>query len=71
IDLARSYFVGDSDKDIELARSLGLKCVRISGGSRHIEPSENFEWTAERTILAKRLREAVDHILRDLKKSPH
>ncbi|MEK6570598.1 MAG: HAD family hydrolase, partial [Bacteroidota bacterium] len=33
IDLADYYFVGDSDKDVELARSLGLKCVRISGGS--------------------------------------
>ena len=70
IDLGRSYLVGDSEKDIELAQSLDMKSVRISKGRSTISGSDNLEWTPDQPISVKTLGEAVQWILHDLKKSP-
>ena len=69
IDLGRSYLVGDSEKDVELAQALDMKSVRISKGRSTISVSDNLEWTPNRPISVKTLGEAVQWILHDLKKS--
>jgi D-glycero-D-manno-heptose 1,7-bisphosphate phosphatase len=69
IDLSRSYLVGDSRKDVELARSVKLRCVRVSSRISAKQPPRDRQWTHDRPILAGSLREAVDIILHDLKKS--
>jgi D-glycero-D-manno-heptose 1,7-bisphosphate phosphatase len=69
IDLSRSYLVGDSRKDVELARSVKVRCVRVLAKATVKLPPQDLEWTSEEPILAVSLRKAVDLILRDLKKS--
>jgi D-glycero-D-manno-heptose 1,7-bisphosphate phosphatase len=66
IDLAHAYFVGDSEKDVELARSVGMKCVRITERSAKTRTSNEAEWTAHHPLSSKSLREAVDRILQDI-----
>lgn len=66
VDLTKSYFIGDSDKDVVLARSLGLKCIRISPGSFYASCGEKSHWTAEHPLIARDLREAVNYILRNV-----
>jgi D-glycero-D-manno-heptose 1,7-bisphosphate phosphatase len=67
IDLSRSYLVGDSKKDVELAQSLGVKCVRITEKSRKKRASLAPPWTPDHPLSAKSLREAVDRILQDIR----
>jgi histidinol-phosphate phosphatase family protein len=67
IDLSLSYLVGDSEKDVELARSVGVKCVRVSGRISEKRSSRGREWTPDRPVLAKSLRKAVYCILRDIR----
>jgi histidinol phosphatase-like enzyme len=66
IDLSRSYLVGDSEKDVELARSVGLKCVRITEKSAKTLAPHDIRWTRDHPLSAKSLREAVDRILHDI-----
>jgi histidinol-phosphate phosphatase family protein len=66
VELTQSYLIGDSAKDIELARSLRMKCIRISKGGSALSPSRREEWTGENPISARSLREAVNCILHDL-----
>jgi len=66
IDLSRSYLVGDSEKDVELARSVGLKCVRITEKSAKKLAPHDIRWTRDHPLSAKSLREAVDRILHDI-----
>jgi D-glycero-D-manno-heptose 1,7-bisphosphate phosphatase len=68
IDLSQSYLVGDSRKDVELARSVKVRCVRILKKASQKPSSVHRQWTLERPLSASTLREAVDHILRDFKK---
>jgi histidinol-phosphate phosphatase family protein len=69
IDLSRSYLIGDSEKDVELARVVKVKCVRILKKALEKPSSVDWEWAPERPISGRTLREAVDHVLQDLKKS--
>jgi D-glycero-D-manno-heptose 1,7-bisphosphate phosphatase len=69
IDLSVSYLVGDSEKDVELARSVKVKCVRVSQNSTMKLSRRNVEWTSEKPLSVVSLRKAVDFILHDLKKS--
>ena len=71
INLARSYVVGDSERDVELARSLEIKCVRVMEKSPATSSLKNRDWTAKHPIVGKSLREAADYILHDLKTSAH
>jgi D-glycero-D-manno-heptose 1,7-bisphosphate phosphatase len=68
IDLSRSYLVGDSKKDVELARSVGVKCVRITEKSAKKRASHPTQWTPGHPLSARNLREAVDRILQDTQK---
>ena len=66
IDLSRSYLVGDSEKDVELARSVGLKCVRITEKSAKKRASHDAQWAPDHPLSANSLRGAVDRILQDI-----
>jgi len=66
IDLSRSYLVGDSEKDLELARSLRVKCVWITERSTKKISSRVTQWTHRHPLSAKSLCEAVDRILHDI-----
>jgi D-glycero-D-manno-heptose 1,7-bisphosphate phosphatase len=70
IDLSRSYLVGDSEKDVNLAQSLAIKCIRITDGTSHCTCVEGRGWTKKSPILARSLLEAVNYILHGLKESP-
>jgi len=70
IDLLQSYFAGDSKKDVELAQSLAIKCIRITEGTSHCTRVEGQGWTKKNPISARSLLEAVNYILHDLKESP-
>jgi D-glycero-D-manno-heptose 1,7-bisphosphate phosphatase len=67
IDLSRSYLVGDSKKDVELARSVGVKCIQISGKVSGKRLPQGRRWTSYRPISSRSLREAVHSILRDIR----
>jgi histidinol-phosphate phosphatase family protein len=69
IDLTQSYLVGDSKKDVELARSVRVKCVRVSGKVSAERPPRDLRWTPDRPVLVRTLRGAVDHIVHDLKRA--
>jgi D-glycero-D-manno-heptose 1,7-bisphosphate phosphatase len=68
IDLSVSYLVGDSEKDIELARSVNVKGIKIVEKMASRLPSHRPEWTYKKPALATSLREAVDLILHDVRK---
>ena len=67
IDLSLSYLVGDSEKDVELARSVKVKCIKIAEKAASKSPFKRLGWTYKKPILATSLRKAVDHILYDLR----
>ncbi|MGA9364107.1 MAG: HAD family hydrolase [Bacteroidota bacterium] len=69
IDLSVSYLVGDSEKDIDLARSVKVKGVKIVEKMASRLPPHRPEWTYKKPVLAPSLREAVALILYDLMKS--
>lgn len=66
IDLSLSYLVGDSEKDVELARSLGVKCVRITEKCAEKRASHDVQWTPDHPLSAKSFHEAADRILQDI-----
>lgn len=69
IDLSRSYVVGDSKKDVNLARSVKMKCVKIVEKTVSKFPFQRLEWTHKNPIFATSLRKAVDLIVHDIEKS--
>ena len=69
IDLSSSYVVGDSDKEVELARSLGIKCIRISATDSNPSSSKRSPWSPDQPIVARSLGEAAQYILRDIERS--
>jgi D-glycero-D-manno-heptose 1,7-bisphosphate phosphatase len=71
IDLSRSYLVGDSRKDVELAQSVGTKCIRITARSSRGRATDDVSWTSDHPLFATSLREAVNRILRDIRESSH
>jgi D-glycero-D-manno-heptose 1,7-bisphosphate phosphatase len=69
IDLSVSYLVGDSEKDIQLARSVKIKGIKITEKTASELASRPLGWTRRKPILATSLWEAVGFVLRDLKES--
>jgi D,D-heptose 1,7-bisphosphate phosphatase len=69
IDLSVSYLVGDSEKDVELARSVKVKGVKIVEKAASRLSPQRLDWTRRKPILATSLRAAVDLILHDIKNS--
>lgn len=67
IDLSRSYLIGDHEKDMELAKRVGAKRVRVMTGEQGAQAlSESGDDTA---VLAPSFDEAVTWILSDAAKS--
>ena len=69
IDLTSSYVVGDSEKEVELARSLEMKCVQISEKIPGKPSTKGHGWTFKWPVRAQSLHEAVSYISQDLKES--
>jgi len=63
IDLSRSYVIGDHAKDMELAKRVGAKRVRVTTGEQGAEALS--EAVDERAVIASSLDEAVTWILAD------
>jgi histidinol-phosphate phosphatase family protein len=70
IDLSRSYLVGDSRKDMELAQFVGVKGIRITARSSRRRATDNVQWTSDHPLFAASLREAVGRILEDIQGTP-
>lgn len=67
IDLSRSYLIGDHAKDMELAKRVGAKRVRVTTGEHGAEAL--VETGNDTTVIAPSLDEAVTWILADAAKS--
>lgn len=67
IDLSRSYLIGDHAKDMELAKRVGAKRVRVTTGEHGAEALS--ETGNDRAVIAPSLDEAVTWILADAAKS--
>jgi heptosyltransferase-2 len=63
IDLSRSYLIGDHAKDMELAKRVGAKRVRVTTGEHGAEALS--ETGNDRAVIAPSLDEAVTWILAD------
>ncbi|NNE10209.1 MAG: HAD family hydrolase [Gemmatimonadetes bacterium] len=64
IDLARSFLVGDSPSDIELARRAGMRSVLVLTGYGLGEVTYRRElWESEPDCISENLNTAVDWIL--------
>ncbi|MFH0790737.1 MAG: HAD family hydrolase [Candidatus Omnitrophota bacterium] len=62
IDLTKSYFIGDTIRDIETGRTAGLKTILVFSGK---EKAENRNtWTVQPDWTAQNLSAAVDIILK-------
>jgi histidinol-phosphate phosphatase family protein len=66
IDLSRSYLVGDSSKDMDLAQLVGVKGIRITARSSRRRATDDVQWTSDHPLFAASLREAVGRILEDI-----
>jgi len=70
IELSRSYVVGDKNTDVEMAHRAGLKGVFVLTGYGLGEYEfQRDTWKTQPDHIAKDLREAVNWILKDLKKN--
>ena len=63
IDLSRSYLIGDHVKDMELARRVGAKRIRVMTGEGGVEAETEPGDAA--VVVAASLDEAVTWILAD------
>ncbi|MDD4940635.1 MAG: HAD-IIIA family hydrolase [Candidatus Omnitrophica bacterium] len=61
IDRPKSYFVGDSIRDIETGRKAGVRTILVFSGSEH--PDNEREWQVRPDACAAGISEAVDRIL--------
>jgi len=62
IDIAKSYFIGDTERDIQTGRSVGLKTILVFSGKE--KPGGQSHWKGQPDFTAKDLREAADIIIR-------
>ena len=62
IDIAQSYFIGDTEKDIQTGKSVGLKTILVFSGKE--KPGEQTHWKDQPDFIAKDLREAADIIIK-------
>jgi len=47
IDLARSFFIGDKEIDVECGRNAGVRTIRVQTGFDHDVSSSAADWTAK------------------------
>lgn len=62
IELNRSFFVGDTIRDIETGKTAGLKTILVFSGKEKLENKNN--WRSLPDLTARDLSEAVDIITR-------
>jgi histidinol-phosphate phosphatase family protein len=63
ININNSYFVGDSIKDIETGRAMGLKTILVFSGRE--KPQNSPNWKTKPDFTCQDIQEAVDRILKD------
>jgi histidinol-phosphate phosphatase family protein len=59
LDLARSWFIGDSSADIMAAQRVGVRSILVQTG----EAGRDGKWQCQPDIICRSIVEAVDHIL--------
>lgn len=62
LDIAKSFFIGDTMGDIETAKAAGLKSVLVFSGKE--KPQNQANWQHQPDFVASGLSEAADLILR-------
>jgi len=65
IDLAHSYFIGDSKTDIECAKNAGVKSILVKTGYGKEHLSLLFQEEKIPNFVAENFREAVDFLIHD------
>lgn len=63
IELSRSYFIGDTVRDVETGKAAGLKTILVLSGKEKAQNQDN--WQSPPYFTAGDLSEAVDLILQD------
>lgn len=63
INLTKSYFIGDTIRDIETGKSAGLKTILVFSGKE--KPENKNNWRLNADFTASNLAEAVDMILNE------
>lgn len=61
LDMPGSYFVGDSEIDIQTGKAAGLKTILLFSGKE--KPGNKTNWRFQPDFTAKNLSEAVDIII--------
>lgn len=62
IDLSNSYFIGDTNRDIETGNAAGIKTILVFSGKE--KPENKNTWQCQPDLTAQDLSEAVDIILK-------
>jgi histidinol-phosphate phosphatase family protein len=62
IDIPGSYFIGDTERDMQAGKSVGLKTILVFSGKE--KPENRPQWKCPPDITACDLREAVNIITR-------
>ncbi len=63
IDLKSSYFVGDSIRDIETGKAMGLKTILVFSGRE--KPQNSPDWKTVPDFTCRNIQKAVDQIMSD------
>ena len=63
VDLKNTFIIGDSIRDVEAGRRMGMKTVLVLSGKT--SPSAAKEWSVQPDSIKKNLLEAVEWILRE------
>jgi len=63
IELSKSYFIGDTTRDIDTGKAAGLKTILVFCGKE--KPENKDKWASPSDFTAQDLSEAVDIILKN------
>jgi len=63
VELSKSYFIGDTVRDVETGKSAGLKTIMVMSGKEKAENKDN--WHNHPYFTARDLSEAADLILNE------
>ncbi|MDD5618081.1 MAG: HAD-IIIA family hydrolase, partial [Candidatus Omnitrophica bacterium] len=62
VDIKKSFFVGDSIRDVKTGKSVGCKTILVLSGRESIENVSN--WEAQPDFIAKDISRATDIIIK-------
>ena len=65
IDLSKSFFVGDSIRDVQTGRAVGCKTILVLSGRASLK--EKDTWQEQPDYIAKNISEATEIILKSHK----